>query len=247
MRMRTAVLPVAAAAAVLLAPIALERLAAQQTYPTPITGDEAGFERIFDERTLNGWEGDPTYWRVENGALVGEVTPATLLKRNSFIVWRGGTTKDFELKLEVRLSAQANSGVNYRSIEVPDTPWAMKGYQFDLDGPDRYTGNLYEERGRTFMAVRGQVTHAIPGGIRQIIGSTGTLAELQAFTKRDDWNDVHIVARGNVLVHLLNGRTTCVLVDDDAELRRTEGLLGVQVHVGPPMKVEYRNIRLKRW
>jgi hypothetical protein len=247
MRMRTAVLPVAAAAAVLLAPIALERLAAQQTYPTPITGDEAGFERIFDERTLNGWEGDPTYWRVENGALVGEVTPATLLKRNSFIVWRGGTTKDFELKLEVRVSAQGNSGVNYRSIEVPETPWAMKGYQFDLDGPDRYTGNLYEERGRTFMAVRGQVTHAIPGGIRQIIGSTGTLPELQAFTKRDDWNEVHIIARGNVLVHLLNGRTTCVLVDDDAELRRMEGLLGVQVHVGPPMKVEYRNIRLKRW
>jgi hypothetical protein len=245
--MRTAVLPVAAAAAVLLAPIALERLAAQQTYPTPITGDEAGFERIFDERTLNGWEGDPTYWRVENGALVGEVTPATLLKRNSFIVWRGGTTKDFELKLEVRVSAQGNSGVNYRSIEVPETPWAMKGYQFDLDGPDRYTGNLYEERGRTFMAVRGQVTHAIPGGIRQIIGSTGTLPELQAFTKRDDWNEVHIIARGNVLVHLLNGRTTCVLVDDDAELRRMEGLLGVQVHVGPPMKVEYRNIRLKRW
>jgi hypothetical protein len=240
-------LPVAAAVAALLTPVALARLAAQQTYPTPTTGDEAGFERIFDERTLNGWEGDPTYWRVENGALVGEVTPATLLKRNSFIVWRGGTTKDFELKLEFRISAQGNSGVNYRSTEVADTPWAMKGYQFDLDGPDRYTGNLYEERGRTFMAVRGQVTHAVAGGSRLITGSTGTLAELQAFTKRDEWNDVHIIARGNVLVHLLNGRTTCVLVDDDGELRRMEGLLGVQVHVGPPMKVEYRNIRLKRW
>jgi hypothetical protein len=219
----------------------------KQTYPTTISGDEPGFERIFDERTLNGWEGDPTYWRVENGALVGEVTPATLLKRNSFIVWRGGTAKDFELKLEFRVSAQGNSGVNYRSVEVPDTPWAMKGYQFDLDGADRYTGNLYEERGRTFMAVRGQVTHAIAGGARQIIGSTGALAELQTFTKRDEWNEVHIIARGNVLVHLLNGRVMCQMIDDDAELRRMEGLLGVQVHVGPPMKVEYRNIRLKRF
>jgi Domain of Unknown Function (DUF1080) len=222
------------------------RLSAQQTYPTAITSDEPGFERIFDERTLNGWEGDPTYWRVENGALVGEVTPATLLKRNSFIVWRGGTVKDFELKLEFRVSAQGNSGVNYRSVDVPDTPWAMKGYQFDLDGPDRYTGNLYEERGRTFMALRGQVTHAVAGGGRLIVGSTGALAELQTFTKRDDWNEVHIIARGNMVVHLLNGRATSVLIDDDPDLRRMDGLLGVQVHVGPPMKVEYRNIRLKR-
>ncbi len=246
--MRAITTPIAAlvAASLWIGVFSPPRLAAQQTYPTAVTGDEPGFERIFDERTLNGWEGDPTYWRVENGALVGEVTPATLLKRNSFIVWRGGVTKDFELKLEVRVSAQGNSGVNYRSVDVPDTPWAMKGYQFDLDGPDRYTGNLYEERGRTFMAVRGQITHAIAGGARQIIGSTGTLADLQTFTKRDDWNEVHIIARGNVLVHLLNGRATCVLIDDDAELRRMEGLLGVQVHVGPPMKVEYRNIRLKR-
>lgn len=243
--MRTFPAAMAAAAVIVLG--SAYAPAAQQTYPTAITGDEAGFEKIFDERTLTGWEGDPTYWRVENGALIGEITPATLLKRNSFIVWRGGVTKDFELKLEFRISAQGNSGVNYRSAEVADTPWALKGYQFDLDGPDRYTGNLYEERGRTFMAVRGQITHAIAGGARQIIGSTGTLADLQTFTKRDDWNDVHIIARGNVITHLLNGRVTAVLVDDDAELRKMDGLLGVQVHVGPPMKVEYRNIRLKRY
>ena len=247
--MRANIAPLAALAAVSLwigAPPSYD-LAAQQTYPTIVSGDEPGFERIFDERTLAGWEGDATYWKVENGALVGEVTPATLLKRNSFIIWRGGVTKDFELKLEFRISAQGNSGVNYRSVEVADTPWAMKGYQFDLDGPDRYTGNLYEERGRTFMAQRGNVTHAIAGGVRQIIGSAGTLPELQAFTKRDEWNEVHIIARGNVLVHMLNGRVTCQVIDDDVDLRRMDGLLGVQVHVGPPMKVEYRNIRLKRY
>jgi hypothetical protein len=220
-------------------------LAGQQTYPVAVEKDEAGFEPIFDGRTLAGWEGDPKYWRVENGALVGEVTPETLLKRNSFIIWRGGVTKDFELRVEFRVSAQGNSGVNYRSVEVPDTPWAMKGYQADLDGADKYTGNLYEERGRTFMALRGQVTRAVAGGARQVVGSTGPLAELQAFTRRDDWNELHIIARGNLLVHLLNGRVMCQVVDDDPEQRRMEGLLGVQVHVGPPMKIEYRSIRLK--
>lgn len=212
----------------------------------PAANDDAGFESIFDGTSLRGWEGDPKYWRVEGGALVGEITPETLLKQNSFINWRGGTTKDFELKLQFRVSAQGNSGVNYRSSEIPGQAWAMRGYQADLDGPDRYTGNLYEERGRTFMALRGQLVHATEGGRRQVIASLGDLKDLQAFTKKDDWNEFHIIARGNVLVHLLNGRVMCQVIDDDVKERRMEGLLGVQVHVGPPMKVEYRNIRLKR-
>lgn len=212
----------------------------------PAANDDAGFESIFDGTSLRGWEGDPKYWRVEGGVLVGEITPETLLKQNSFINWRGGTTKDFELKLQFRVSAQGNSGVNYRSSEIPGQAWAMRGYQADLDGPDRYTGNLYEERGRTFMALRGQLVHATEGGRRQVIASLGDLKDLQAFTKKDDWNEFHIIARGNVLVHLLNGRVMCQVIDDDVKERRMEGLLGVQVHVGPPMKVEYRNIRLKR-
>src|SRR3974390_1861789 len=92
---------------------------AAQVYPIPGTNDEAGFNLIFDGKTLNGWEGDPKYWRVENGCLVGEITPDTLLKTNSFIIWRGGTTKDFELKAEFRISDRGNSGINYRSVEVP--------------------------------------------------------------------------------------------------------------------------------
>ena len=88
---------------------------AQQVMPTPGDGDETGFESIFDGETLDGWEGDPTYWRVEDGALVGEITPETVLEQNSFIIWRGGVTRDFELKLEFRISEGGNSGVNYRS------------------------------------------------------------------------------------------------------------------------------------
>ncbi len=218
----------------------------RQTYPLLATDDESGYEAIFDGKTLAGWEGDPKYWRVEAGALVGEVTPDTLLKQNSFIIWRGGVTKDFELKVEYRISAQGNSGINYRSVEVPGAPWAMRGYQADIDGRNRYTGQNYEERGRTFNALRGQITHIPPGKKAEIIGSLGDPAELESFIKKEDWNHYHLVVRGNILIHILNGHVMSVVIDDDTENRRFEGLLGVQVHVGPPMKIEYRNFRIKK-
>jgi hypothetical protein len=222
-------------------------LVAQQTFPEPAVGDDAGFESIFDGETLAGWEGDPTYWRVEDGCLVGEVTPDTLLKRNSFIIWRGGLTRDFELKVEYRVSAHGNSGINYRSVEVPDERWAMRGYQADIDGEDNWTGQNYEERGRTFLALRGQVTQVVgdPNKKPQIIGSVGEKDDLQQHVKKEDWNEYHLIVRGSLMIHLLNGHVMSVVVDDDVKNRRTEGLLGVQVHVGPPMKIEYRNFRLK--
>ena len=217
-----------------------------QTYPVPVSGDDAGYEPIFDGKTLNGWKGDPKYWRAENGALVGEVTPETLLKTNSFIIWRGGVTKDFELKLEYRISANGNSGINYRSVEVPGVPFGMRGYQADIDGRNRYTGQNYEERGRTFNAMRGQITHIRTGKKAEIIGSLGDIKELESFIKVDDWNQYHLIVRGNTLIHILNGHVMSVVIDDDAENRRFDGELGVQVHVGPPMKIEYRNFRIKR-
>jgi hypothetical protein len=232
---------------------------AQQTYPTTAPTRESGFEPIFDGRSLAGWDGDPRFWRVEGDALVGEITPGNEIKRNTFIIWRGagggaggdggaaaGVTKDFELKLRYRISAKGNSGINYRSVEMDDAKFALRGYQFDIDGAAKYSGNNYEERGRTFMAVRGQVVRAVEGGQRHVIGSTGDFKELAKTIREDDWNDVHIIARGSTIVHLLNGRVMSVLIDDDPAHRAAEGKLGVQVHVGPPMKVEYRDIRLKK-
>jgi Domain of Unknown Function (DUF1080) len=216
-----------------------------QTYPTPAANDDSGYELIFDGKTLAGWEGDPKYWRVENGALVGEVTPETLLKTNSFIIWRGGTTKDFELKVEYRISEGGNSGINYRSVEVPGLPWGMRGYQADIDGRNRYTGQNYEERGRTFNAQRGQITHIRPGRKAEIVGSLGEAGLLESFIRKDDWNEYHLIIRGNILIHILNGHVMSVVIDDDTVNRRFDGLLGVQVHVGPPMKIEYRNFRIK--
>lgn len=216
-------------------------------------GDTAeGFVPIFDGKSLEGWEGDPVYWKVDDGVLVGEVTEATILRRNSFIVWRGGTAGDFELKVEYRVSGSGNSGVNYRSADVAGVPLALQGYQADIDGGTRasdgrrHTGNIYEERGRQFLARRGDVAHIVSGG-PEIVGKVGTYEGLVEFIKEDDWNELHIIARGNTLIHILNGRVMAMLIDDDIAHRRREGLIGVQVHQGPPMKIEFRSIRLKRW
>jgi hypothetical protein len=225
---------------------AVSPVVAQQVYPTPAGDDAAGFDCIFDGRTLEGWEGDPKYWRVENGCLVGEITPETLLKRNSFIIWRGGTTGDFELKVDYRVSGKGNSGINYRSEAVEDTPFALRGYQLDIDGANRYTGQNYEERGRTFLALRGDIARADADGKSRIIGSVGDKDALAVFVRKEDWNEVHLIVRGNILIHMVNGHVMSVVVDDDPARRKSDGLLGVQVHVGPPMKIEYRNFRLKK-
>jgi 3-keto-disaccharide hydrolase len=223
----------------------------QSDRPSPVDGDEPGFHAIFDGTSLAGWEGNPVYWRIEDGSLVGEITPATVIKSNTFIIWRGGAPKDFELKLDFRISEAGNSGINYRSVVVPDavTPdnkFAMRGYQFDLDGRRMYTGNNYEEKGRLFLAVRGQITHIVGGRPPIVLSTFGDANEL-AGVATPGWNAVHLIVRDNTATHMLNGRVMSVTIDDDAPNRTNEGLIGVQVHVGPPMKVEYRNIRLKSW
>jgi 3-keto-disaccharide hydrolase len=235
-------------------------LAAQQAGTTPyvpkqsdrpevLTGDEPGFRPIFDGKTLNGWEGDPKYWRVAGGVMTGEITPETVIKSNTFLIWRGGSPKDFELKVDYRITSGGNSGINYRSVVVPDTVtpdnrFAMRGYQCDIDGLNRYTGNNYEEKGRLFLSVRGQVTHVTGTRTPVVLSSLGDNKELGALIT-NDWNAIHLIVRGNVLMHLVNGHVMCVTIDDDTAGRKMEGLIGVQVHVGGPMKIEYRNWRLK--
>jgi hypothetical protein len=221
----------------------------QSDRPAPLAGDEPGFTRMFDGKTLQGWEGDPKYWSVANGAMTGEITPDTVIKSNTFIIWRGGQPADFELKLEYRITAAGNSGVNYRSIVVPDkvTPsnqFAMRGYQCDIDGQNRYTGNNYEEKGRLFLAVRGQVTRVTGRQAPIVLSTLGDNQELGALITAG-WNSVHLIVRGNISMHHVNGRLMSMVIDDDAAGRTLKGLIGVQVHVGPPMKVEYRNWRIK--
>lgn len=225
--------------------------------------NEKGFTKIFDGKTLKGWDGDPTYWKVENGCLTGEVTPSTLLKNNTFIIWRGGTTKDFELKGSFNITVNGNSGINYRSEQLKEIPFALRGYQADIDGKINYTGQNYEERGRTTLAYRGQITtiasqpepdkeESFRANIKnnawlgmKVTGSLGSSDSLKSLIKIEDWNEFHLIVKGNRLQHYVNGVLMSDVTDDDAINRKSTGLLGVQVHVGPPMKVQYKNLRIK--
>jgi hypothetical protein len=217
-----------------------------------------GFIPMFNGKDLDGWKGDPTYWRVEDGNLVGEVTPSTLLKTNSFIIWQGQAPADFELTVDFRVSKSGNSGINYRSELIKEVPNALRGYQADIDGAGRYTGQNYEERGRTTLAYVGQIvtiptrTDSLKSLIRSnawsaavVTGTLGNTDSLKSHVKKEDWNTYRLVVKGNRLQHYVNDILMSDVTDEDTINGKSNGLLGVQVHVGPPMKIEYRNFRLR--
>jgi len=210
--------------------------------------EESGFQPMFDGSSMKNWYCDPAFWRVENSELIGETTAEHQPPQNIFCIWKGGAPGDFELKLQYKLTGanSGNSGIQYRSIEMPEVaPWVLKGYQFDIDAQQTYTGQMYEERGRAFLALRGQIVNVPDGKKTGSIGMTGDSDVLKGFIKLNDWNDVHIIAHGNTLIHMINGHVMCV-VDDDRANRRMAGEIGIQLHKTPnAMKIETRNIRLK--
>ena len=162
---------------------------------------------------------------MEDGAIVGESTPEKPVTTNTFLIWDGGRTVNFELKLDYKLSDQANSGVQYRSAVIGDVgSWAMRGYQADLDAANMFTGQIYEERGRAFLAMRGQFTYVAEGGKPALVSSLGEDAALKSYIKTEDWNEMHIIARGNVLIQMLNGHVMSQLIDDDRAGRKMSGL-----------------------
>jgi hypothetical protein len=229
-----------------LVALCLGQLPAHAQQPTPLAlDDHAGFTTIFDGVSLGQWDGDPAFWRVENGMIVGQSTEANPLKRNTFLIWRGGTPADFDLVLEYRIAA-GNSGIQYRSRELADVGrWSMSGYQADIDYQNTYTGQLYEERGRGFLAMRGQATIAGREPPAKVIGLVEDADALKKTIDADGWNHFRVVARGTVLTHIVNGRVMSVTVDDDEQRRATDGLIGIQMHTGPPMTIQVRNIRLR--
>ena len=209
--------------------------------------DKDGFVRIFDGKTFAGWQGDTAYWRVDSGTFIGEEHPDKELKTNTFLIWRGGTPGDFEFKAEYRISGGGNSGVQYRSEEVPGVPLGLKGYQADIDGANQYTGQNYEERGRGFLAMRGQKVMLSPNAKPVITDSLGNSDSLKLHIKDStQWNEVHIIAKGNHMQHYINGILMSETTDNDTTARKFTGLIGLQLHVMPYMKVEYRNIWLKQ-
>jgi hypothetical protein len=209
--------------------------------------DAEGFVRIFDGKTFTGWEGDTAYWRVDSGAFIGEEHPDKELKANTFLIWRGGTPGDFEFKAEYRISGGGNSGVQYRSDTVAGVPLGLKGYQADIDGANQYTGQNYEERGRGFLAMRGQKVTLASNAKPLVTDSLGNADSLKMKIKDStQWNAIYIIAKGNHMQHFINGVLMSEATDNDSTARKFTGLIGLQLHVMPYMKVEYRNIRLKQ-
>lgn len=205
------------------------------------------FNPIFNGSDLSGWEGDTDYWKVENGSIVGELTEDNPLEANTFLIWREEMPGDFELKVDFKITENGNSGINYRSEELSDPEFALKGYQADIDGKNTYTGQNYEERGRAFLAKRGEQSVLKPGQDPTITSYLGDNEELKAKINQGDWNSLHIIAEGNNLKHYVNGVLMSEVTDEDAEHRKSKGHLGFQVHKGPPMKVQYKNIEYKKF
>ncbi len=215
---------------------------------SPALAADDGFKPIFDGKTLDGWDGDPRFWKVEEGAITGQTTTDNPTSYNTFIIWRQGELDDFELTCEYRITGH-NSGIQYRSFEPRDKgekDWIIGGYQADLEAGDTWSGALYGERYRGILAARGEQTVIGDDHKPKVVGHVGDKDALGAKVRKGDWNSYHILARGYRFVHTINGQVMVDVVDEDKEMRRRSGLLALQLHAGPPMKVEFRNIRLKR-
>lgn len=199
-------------------------------------------KELFNGKDLAGWEGDNKFWSVEDGAITGRTTKDNPAKHNTFLVWKGGTLKDFELHVMFKI-ANHNSGVQYRSKDLGDH--VVAGYQADMVGdvPDRYTGILYEEKGRGILAERGQ--SVVIGEHDRTKDKIGDPDEIAKAIKRGDWNEYTIIARGNHLTQKINGVTTVEVTDNDAKHAAQEGVLALQIHMGPPMTVQFKDIQLK--
>lgn len=221
--------------------ICLAQGVAAQPDPPVSTAGGTGFVPIFDG-SLDNWQGDPVYWTVENHELVGTITQETIVDHNTFIIWRGGSPADFELKVDVKISEDGNSGINYRSKEFDK--YRLAGYQCDIDGPNQWSGQNYEEQRRTFLALRGEVSKIGDEGKPTVIGTVGEKDDLTKWIKPNDWNEYHIIAKGSIMIHMINGHVMSIVIDHEEHSSRS-GLIGVQVHVGPPMEVRYKNFRLK--
>ena len=224
--------------------LGLAALAAHAQPAPPEAADADGFRSLFNGKTLAGWDGDPRFWSVENGCIIGQTTAEKQPARNTFLIWRGGKPSDFEIKIEFRMPNPgfANSGVQIRSWEGPE-PWRVSGYQPDMDGSDHYTGTIYGENYRGGLAGRGEKVLIGKDGKKKI-ERFADAAELGKFIKHHDWNEYDIVAQGNRISEKVNGHLMCELVDEDAKAR-ADGVIALQIHKGDAMKVEFRNVRFK--
>ena len=215
--------------------------------------EPAGMRQLFNGIDLDGWDGDKRLWSVKDGVIHGETTEQVPAMGNTFLIWKGGTVRDFDLRLSFRCTNTNNSGIQDRSRHATDTKarnqWVVRGYQHEIRNENKLptvSGFIYDEGGRRGrMCLVGEVA-TWENGMKNITGPS--LIDQDGFEKLmkiDDWNDVVIIARGNNIKHYLNGRQILDFTDKDPELALKEGILALQLHAGKPMWAEYKNVRVK--
>ena len=204
--------------------------------------EEEGFKSIFDGKTLEGWDGKEQFWSVKDGAITGQTTAENPTKGNTFIIWKDGELKDFELRLKFRIVG-GNSGIQIRSKDLGNH--VVGGYQADFDAANGWTGSLYEEKGRGVLAKRGNKVEITADGKKNNAGATTPEKEIIESVEKEGWNDYHIIAKGNQLTFKVNGLTTIELTDHQSDKAAASGILALQLHQGPPMTVQFKDIELK--
>jgi hypothetical protein len=233
------------------------------TQPSPLDfGDHEGYVSLFDGVSLKGWDGNPKFWRVENGAIVGESTPQNP-SGNSYIAYRGIEAKDFTLKFEIKVEGSGGSGIQYRSktgipwlARIPDNvtanvgpvnlDWMMTGPQADFWPSRVYTGQFYSENTpMRILAWRGQVVEGYGAERKRLMGTVGDQTALGELVKQNDWNQYTVIARGGTFLHIVNGQLMAVMIDDDPKSSNNQsGLFGIEIEA--TTKVSVRNIWLKK-
>ena len=215
--------------------------------------ESADMKCIFNGTDLTGWDGDPRLWSVKDGVIHGETTVENAAKGNTFLIWKDGVTKDFELRLTFRCNATNNSGIQYRSKHITEgkvrNPWVVKGYQHEIRNQNvlpSVSGFIYGEGGkRGRMCLVGEKAVWGEDGKKTVTGTLITPEEYKDLFKLDDWNDVVIIAKGNHIQHYMNNRLVLDFTDNEPQLSHREGVLALQLHAGKPMWAEFKNIRIR--
>jgi len=202
-------------------------------------GDD-GFVNLLQSNLFRGWSGDSKYWSVKDGVLAGETDGS--LKMNSFLTWKGSTIRNFDLRVKVRITSGGNSGIQYRGQSRPDLGLdVVSGYQCDVvANTPQYNGMLYEEKGRRILSHTGEKVIVDPDGQPWVVDEM----PVKEFAP-GEWRDFRVLVRGNHHQHWIDGHKTADLIDFDENGRALEGVLAVQVHVGPAMKIEYKDFKIK--
>lgn len=212
----------------------------------PVSTAAQSWQRIFDGKTLTGWQApDMSYFTVEDGAITGTTTKEHNPPYNQFIVWQGGKVGDFELKFKFRIfGPKANSGMQFRGT-VKDKG-LVHGYQADIAQAGPYLGGIWDEYGpRKSLAARGE-KNVIDESGKKTVTRFADAAVLGQGIDLAQWNEYHISARGPVLQLRINGKLMCELIDREQGQAAATGVLAMPIIPGEPMKVQYKDLRLKQ-